>query len=144
MTYNRYSGNTGHVVRVQEPPLKNQNSHQRGSVGAVANTKPPTGKKVNRSAERVKEQNGRPVGNKEGEKAERRTPNGNMRRPPSPLEKITGGIGGILSDSGLFKTGNSIQEMEIEDLLLVAVLYLLYRESGDTEFLIILGVMLFL
>ena len=33
---------------------------------------------------------------------------------------------------------------ETEDLLLMLVLYLLYRESGDTEPLLILGAMLIL
>ena len=35
-------------------------------------------------------------------------------------------------------------ELETEDLLLILILYLMYRESGDKELLIILGAMLFL
>lgn len=31
--------------------------------------------------------------------------------------------------------------LETEDLLLIAILYLLYRESGDVEMLLILGVL---
>ena len=34
--------------------------------------------------------------------------------------------------------------LETEDFLLLAVLYLLYRESGDREFLIMMGAILFL
>ena len=34
--------------------------------------------------------------------------------------------------------------LETEDLLILVVLYLLYRESGDTELLIALGAFLFL
>ena len=32
-------------------------------------------------------------------------------------------------------------ELETEDLLLILILYLMYRESGDTELLIIMGAM---
>ena len=32
--------------------------------------------------------------------------------------------------------------LETEDLLLMAILYLLYRESGDSEWLLILGCLL--
>ena len=32
---------------------------------------------------------------------------------------------------------------ETEDLILIAVLYLMYRESGDIEFLLIAGILLF-
>lgn len=35
-----------------------------------------------------------------------------------------------------------LRALETEDLLLLAVLYLMYRESGDTELLIIMGAML--
>ncbi|NCB74710.1 MAG: hypothetical protein EOM51_08210 [Clostridia bacterium] len=49
----------------------------------------------------------------------------------------TGGIGGLLSRF-------SLANLELEDIMLVAFLYLLYRESGDIEFLLIAGAMLFL
>ena len=51
--------------------------------------------------------------------------------------KAGGGLGGILSKF-------SISNFELEDIMLVAILYLLYRESGDIEFLLIAGAMLFL
>lgn len=38
----------------------------------------------------------------------------------------------------------SLSNLEQEDLLLLAVVYLLYRESGDPELLITLGALLFL
>lgn len=38
----------------------------------------------------------------------------------------------------------SLSNLEQEDLLLLLVVYLLYRESGDTELLITLGALLFL
>ena len=40
--------------------------------------------------------------------------------------------------------GRITGELETEDLILLAILYLLYRESGDTEMLFILGAMLLL
>jgi hypothetical protein len=50
---------------------------------------------------------------------------------------ILGGLGNILSKI-------SKPNIEMEDLILVGVFYLLYRESGDIEFLLIAGAMLFL
>ena len=35
-------------------------------------------------------------------------------------------------------------ELETEDLLLLLILYLLYRESGDTQMLLVMGAMLLL
>ena len=37
-----------------------------------------------------------------------------------------------------------MKDFETEDLLLVLILYLLYRESGDEELLVILGAMFLL
>ena len=38
----------------------------------------------------------------------------------------------------------TLGELETEDLLLLLILYLLYRESGDQDWLVTLGAMLFL
>ena len=38
----------------------------------------------------------------------------------------------------------SLRDLETEDLLLLLILYLLYRESGDPEWLLTLAAMLFL
>lgn len=38
----------------------------------------------------------------------------------------------------------TLGDMETEDLLLLLILYLLYRESGDQDWLVTLGAMLFL
>ena len=82
---------------------------------------------------------------------------GEAYRKPSSQSGILGGLGGILGGHGglgsiLGGRGGlggilskiSRPNLEIEDLILVAVLYLLYRESGDIEFLLIAGAMLFL
>ncbi len=58
------------------------------------------------------------------------------RKPPGQ-SGILGGLGGLLS-----RAKKAVPETE--DLILIAVLYLMYRESGDIEFLLIAGAMLFL
>ncbi len=58
-------------------------------------------------------------------------------KKPTGVSGILDGIGGIFS-----KLKKSIPDLE--DMILVAVLYLLYRESGDIEFLLIAGAMLFM
>lgn len=58
-------------------------------------------------------------------------------RPPSPLSGLSGELGRLL---GKF----SGKGLETEDFLLIAVLYLLYRESGDEEFLFAIGGLLLL
>ena len=37
--------------------------------------------------------------------------------------------------------GQNLSELETEDLLLILILYLMYRESGDQELLLIIGAM---
>lgn len=48
---------------------------------------------------------------------------------PGPLQRLFAG---------------SLGDLETEDLLLLLILYLLYRESGDQDWLVTLGAMLFL
>ncbi len=59
------------------------------------------------------------------------------RRPPGPLSGLSGELGRLLKKL-------SPMELETEDLLLIAVLYLLYRDSGDEDFLFMIGGLLFL
>lgn len=61
-------------------------------------------------------------------------PAGNNKPPPG---KPGGGLQQLLQKF-------SLADLESEDLLLILVLYLMYRESGDKELLFILGGMLFL
>lgn len=58
-------------------------------------------------------------------------------RPPSPLSGLSGEMGRLFGKLGSLS-------LETEDLLLILILYLLYRESGDSEFLIMIGAFLFL
>lgn len=57
--------------------------------------------------------------------------------PPSPPPKRPPSIVGALPE----KLGKSLSALETEDLLLILILYLMYRESGDRELLLIMGAM---
>lgn len=58
---------------------------------------------------------------------------GEGRKPPGP----GGGLSGLLS-----KLGDKISIPELEDIMLIAFMYLLYRETGDVEFLLMGGALL--
>lgn len=58
-------------------------------------------------------------------------------RPPGPVNGLSGNVMRLLGRL-------SPARLETEDLLLIAVLYLLYRECGDREFLIAIAAYLFL
>ena len=66
--------------------------------------------------------------------------------PPPPEHRPPQGLGGLLPGMPDLSqlVGRLLHEQETEDLLLILILYLLYRESGDTELLVILGAMLLL
>lgn len=59
-------------------------------------------------------------------------------RPPFPPPSVK-----PPKRSGLIpeKLTKSLASLETEDLLLILILYLMYRESGDKELLIIMGAM---
>ena len=73
-----------------------------------------------------------PTGRKNG-KEERPS----YEAPPSRSTGLSGELGRLFGKPGSFR-------LETEDLLLIAVLYLMYRESGDRELLIMMGALLFL
>lgn len=56
-------------------------------------------------------------------------------KPPRQQDKLSGAV------SALMKKLESV-EMETDDLILALILYLMYRESGDKDLLIMLGAML--
>ena len=62
------------------------------------------------------------------------------REPPRPKP----GRGGSGMDLNAILNRLSPQRLEQEDLLLILILFLLWRESGDRELLIALGAFLFL
>ncbi len=59
-----------------------------------------------------------------------------MRRPGPPSDGLSGRL------MPLLKKLEAI-DLETDDLILLLILYLLYRESGDLEMLILMGAMLF-
>ena len=63
-----------------------------------------------------------------------------VRPPPSPQRR-----GPLQSLEGLTRMlPEKISELETEDYILLLILYLMYRESGDSELLIIMGAMFLL
>ena len=61
------------------------------------------------------------------------------QRPPGPPPGLSGELGRLLG-----RLAPKTKTLETEDLLLLAVLWLLYRESGDLEFLYLAGGVLLL
>lgn len=68
-----------------------------------------------------------------------------LAQPREKPPRHNSGRGGSQSfDFSKLLSRFSLSNLEQEDLLLMLVVYLLYRESGDTELLITLGALLFL
>lgn len=112
--YNRYEGNTGRFVRVPD-----------------AEPRPP--RPVSAPAMPL----GRPAsGMPQGGKRPPQGTNGGRNEPLSlaGIQKALGGLIPKVLPDGL----------ETEDLMLLLILYLMYKESGDKELLIILGAMFLL
>ena len=63
---------------------------------------------------------------------ERPPPPESEKTPPSPLLSLRSGLDGIFERL-------DPKRLETEDILVLAILWLLYRESGDWEMLIALG-----
>ncbi len=63
----------------------------------------------------------------------RETPKAQHRRPPASVTPCKLPILGDLP--------KKLGDLETEDLLLILILYLMYRESGDKELLVIMGAM---
>lgn len=64
-------------------------------------------------------------------------------RPMPQQPQQTQGVLGGLNDLGRLLP-EKIGELEVEDLILLLILYLMYRESGDSDLLIIMGAMFLL
>ena len=112
---NRYQGNTGRVVRIDDSqPPPRPGAPQGAGMGSAHAPAPVSAGK-----------------------------------PPSALQALLGGgsaTGGIFDRLSRLVPGKlgSIGEVETEDIILLLILYLMYRESGDSELLIILGAMFLL
>lgn len=64
--------------------------------------------------------------------------------PPRPDTPRQDGFADPIRQTVESLLGRITGELETEDLILLLILYLLYRESGDTEMLFILGAMILL
>ena len=86
--------------------------------------------------QRLPEQNDRPP--------QRKTepPQRSPMAPHTPQKKPGGLLSGL---DGLKKLlPGKAEELETEDIILLLILYLMYRESGDSELLMIMGAMFLL
>lgn len=92
---NRYQGNTGRVVRIDDGQPKPAPPPSAPRPGLMQ-PKPPE------------------------------------KKPPGIFDKLTQLV------------PSSLGELETEDIILLLILYLMYRESGDSELLIIMGAMFLL
>lgn len=75
-------------------------------------------------------------------------PPGRSQRPrpvqaPPPAARRPGLLTGMTGELGRLLQRLSPMNLEAEDLLLILILYLLYRETRDEEFLIMIGGLLF-
>lgn len=138
MAYNRYSGNSGRVVRVEEPADITRREPARNA--APPQEERPENRPNREDSRQPREHAPQGREHRPSGDAHRNESDENRKSPLFSLEGITEGIqGGI---SGLLS--KFTKDMETEDLLLIMILYLLYRETGDDEFLFTLGAMLFL
>lgn len=113
--YNRYQGNTGRVSRVYDDTPPRSPAQQY---------------QQNAAQPRPAQENMRPP-------RPVAAPGPVSIRPPSPLSGLSGELGRLLSRLSPMK-------LETDDLLLMMVLYLMYRESHDDELLFIMAAMFFL
>ena len=124
--YNRYQGNSGRVIRVQEEP---QHSARRFGGPPQQPTAPaaPAPRPQQHAEKKQAQTPPVPAGNALG----RRLP---LTQTPGRLPELFGGLLDRLSP----------EKLETEDLILLLILYLLYRDSGDSELLIMMGAMFLL
>ncbi len=111
----RYQGNTGRYIWVPDDPVREA---APGS-GRQRPSQPPPPEEPGRRRDA------------------RRRGTDEPESPFSALRDLGGNLGGILS--GVFPDG-----FEMEDALLLLVLFLMYKETGDKNLLIIMGAMFLL
>lgn len=75
----------------------------------------------------------RPERMEEPARQNKKPPQQLRKNPPQPMKLSGGTLAGYIPQK--------LGELETEDLLLILILYLMYRESGDKDLLIIMGAM---
>ncbi len=98
--YNRYQGNTGKVVRVQEGTETKRSEHKSNPMPVPSKVQP------------------------------------HPQPRPRPTSDPVSSISSLLQ--------NSLGGLETDDIILLLILYLMYRESGDSDLLVIMGAMFLL
>lgn len=112
--YNRYIGNTGKVSRVDDSPRVSKSYVNEHTLPGVQPA--PQGHSEQTFREPPRQPQRAPL------------PSAQCQRPPSPLS----GLSGIASE---IMKKLSPGSFEAEDILLILILWLLYKESGDEELL---------
>jgi len=118
---NRYQGNSGRVTRYNEP-----GERQRAQQSERQRAQQSERQRAQQSERRRAQSSGTMAG-----------------RPMPPQQQQTQSVLGGLNDLGRLLP-EKIGELEVEDLILLLILYLMYRESGDSDLLIIMGAMFLL
>ena len=112
--YNRYIGNTGRVIRIDDSTQSSKkHPDERSSPKAQSSAQPH---REESAREHPRQPQRAPL------------PGAQRQRPPSPLS----GLSGIASE---IMRKLSPDSFEVEDILLILILWLLYKESGDEELL---------
>lgn len=121
---NRWQGNSGRVQRLPE-------GEQRGP------RQPRQSRNENRAPEPKQAPARTPQSN---------SPGRSQSLPPLFMAQPGKKQGGLLSGlDGLKRLiPGKAEELETEDIILLLILYLMYRESGDSELLMIMGAMFLL
>lgn len=131
---NRYLGNSGQVERLPQPGKRAPSAHPAAKRDESQRNAPQR-EESPRQAPPPRE-----VSAPSGTRPEEQRGSGGIWRQPA-------GVSGQGKAGGLLRGLTSkldLSRLETEDLILLLILYLLYRESGDEEMLIMMGAMLFL
>ena len=163
-TYNRYQGNTGKYIRLPDAYPQDSEYPQRLRTGGMGERRPPEfdGSQTEEKNHPQDAHNAahEPTGGSNG-----RTSSADMRGPftqnarhdnnaalkgqykkrpphnPPPSDRSKSSLEGLLAGlSGGFTS--RLGNLDTEDLLLLAVVYLMYRESGDKQLLVVLAALL--
>ena len=144
-TYNRYNGSTGQFIRLPEPFDEREREH---TTYAPPRAPEPHPTRDGARPEPPREQRRPPGGSAPPHRPGQAPPSRPGRpqnRPQSPrppmqsggegsLERLLSGFGGALS--------GRLGSLNTEDLLLLAIVYLMYRENGDKQLLVVLAALL--
>ncbi|MBR4057026.1 MAG: hypothetical protein IKK00_02670 [Oscillospiraceae bacterium] len=136
---NRYLGNSGQVERLPQPGNRPASAHPAPRQNTAKRNAP----QLNTTKQEESPRQAPPprgMSAPSGTRPEGQRSSGGIWRQPA-------GVSGQGKAGGLLRGLTSkldLSRLETEDLILLLILYLLYRESGDEEMLIMMGAMLFL